>query len=73
MNDKRTLSRYNSLTPSLCDYAFGLYSDAIQATNNPLAGYVVNSFDDDFVPRGAFPVSITPYHYAANGVYMENS
>jgi hypothetical protein len=27
----------------------------------------VNSFDDDFVPRGAFPVSITPYHYAANG------
>jgi len=70
MNDKRTLARYNSLTPSLCDYAFGLYSDAIQATNNPLAGFTTNSYDDDFVPRGAFPVEITPYHYSANGVLI---
>jgi len=65
MNDKRMLSRYNSLTPSLVDSAWGNYSDAVLANNNPLAGYSTNSYDEDFVPRGAYPVSVTITHNIA--------
>ena len=67
MNDKRMLSRYNSLTPSLVDAAWGSYSDAILANNNPLAGYSTNSYDEDFVPRGAYPVSVAITHNIAGG------
>lgn len=67
MNDKRMLSRYNSLTPSLVDAAFGSYSDAILANNNPLAGFTTNSYDEDFMPRGAYPVSVAITHNIAAG------
>jgi len=58
MNDSRMLSRYNSLTPSLPDNQYGSYSDAVGANNNPLASYNTNSYDIDFVPRGAYPIVI---------------
>lgn len=54
MNDSRVMSRYNSTAPALRDQAYGFYPDAIGATNNPLAAYGVASYDNDFVPRGAF-------------------
>ena len=67
MNDKRQLSRYNSMTPSLPDSAYGVYKDAILANNNPLAGFSTNSFDEDFCPRGAYPVSVSILHQVFGG------
>jgi hypothetical protein len=57
MNDNRVLSRYNSLTPSLPDNQYGMYSDAVGANSNPLATISNNSYDTDFVPRGAYPIT----------------
>jgi hypothetical protein len=63
MNDKRMLSRYNSMTPSLPDDAYGLYADGILTNNNTLAGINNNGYDLDFAPRGAFPVSVVVQHF----------
>lgn len=63
MNDKRMLSRYNSMTPSLPDDAYGLYADGVLTNNNTLAGINNNGYDLDFAPRGAFPVSVVVQHY----------
>jgi len=79
MNDNRKLSRYNSMTPSYPDQQWGLFSQAvdpatlINTNSNPLASYNNNGYDSDFQPRGAFPVSLTVEHYAANGDYIDNS
>ena len=62
MNSARELYRYNSTSPSLPDSQWGKYSDAIEATNNPLGGFANNSLDLDFDPRGAFPATITVVH-----------
>jgi hypothetical protein len=73
MNDKRMLSRYNSMTPALPDCAFGEYKNAPASNNNPLAGYLNNSYDEDFVPRGAYHLdSIQIDHYVA-GAYTDSS
>lgn len=72
MNDKRMLSRYNSMTPSLPDDAYGEYKDAVLSNNNPLASFNNNSYDPDFYPRGAYPVSIVINHYHDN-VLVDNS
>jgi len=53
-NDKRSLSRYNSMTPNMVD-TYGNYSDAVGANNNPLGSYS-NVGDNDLLPRGAFAV-----------------
>jgi hypothetical protein len=58
MNNSRELYRYNSMTPSLPDQAYGIYADANGANNNPLAGYANASYDIDQTPRGAFPLKI---------------
>jgi hypothetical protein len=66
MNDNRMLSRYNSLTPSYVDNQWGLYSNAVLTNSNPLAAYNNNGYDEDFEPRGAYPLeSITISHYNA--------
>jgi uncharacterized membrane protein YgcG len=72
MNDKRMLSRYNSMTPSLPDDAYGLYADGILTNNNTLAGINNNGYDLDFSPRGAFPVQVVVQHFIA-GVLTDNS
>jgi len=72
MNDKRMLSRYNSMTPSLPDDAYGLYADGILTNNNTLAGINNNGYDLDFAPRGAFPVSVVVQHFIA-GVLTDAS
>ena len=62
MNDNRVLNRYNSMTPSYPDCAYENYADGLYATNNPLASYNTNSYDADFMPRGAFPTVIGVIH-----------
>jgi hypothetical protein len=54
MNDKRMLNRYNSMTPSMPDEAYGLYSNGVGANNNPLGGYTNNGYDPDFLSRGSW-------------------
>ena len=54
MSDNRVLSRYNSMTPSLPDCAWGQYSNAPGTNSNPLASYNNSSYDESFEPRGAF-------------------
>ena len=56
--DRRKLNRYNSLCPSLPDSFYAEYKSGLGAMNNVLSGYNNQSLDEDFVPRGAFPVSI---------------
>jgi hypothetical protein len=55
MNDSRELYRYNSITPSMPDFAFLNYADGIEANNNVLAGYQNYGYDLSLSPRGAFP------------------
>lgn len=67
MNDNRMLSRYNSLTPSYVDNQWGLYSNAVLTNSNPLAGYNNNGYDEDFEPRGAFPLLSTTITHNITG------
>jgi len=72
MNNSRELYRYNSMTPSLPDQAYGEFSDGVNASNNPLASYSTASYDVDQVPRGAFPVVVTLNRYVS-GVLTDQS
>lgn len=67
MNDSRELYRFNSTTPSLPDQAYGLYSQAVGAGNNPLGEYADAAYDVDQVPRGAFPISYGVVHNVSGG------
>ena len=74
MNDNRKLSRYNSMTPSYPDQQYGEYQYGVNtigvpsnSNNNPLSSWNNNSYDSDFVPRGAFPVVLTVEHYTVVG------
>lgn len=68
MNDNRVLSRYNSTTPSYPDQQYAEYATGALANNNPLAGYTNNSYDSDFLPRGAYPLdSIYVQHNITGG------
>jgi len=58
MYDKRKLNRYNSTCPSLPDSYYSEYANGLGCLNNVLAGYNNSSLDDDFQPRGGFPVKI---------------
>jgi hypothetical protein len=79
MNDNRKLSRYNSMTPSYPDQAWGQYNQAVNTTNlnnsnsNPLASYNNNGYDSDFQPRGSFPVTLYVEQYQADGTYVSDS
>ena len=74
--DRRKLNRYNSLCPSLPDSFYSEYISGLGAINNVLSGYNNQSLDEDFVPRGAFPVSIlNVIHSFENGgtAYYDSS
>lgn len=73
MNDKRVLSRYNSLTPSLPDSAWGEYAYGIGSNSNPLAAYNNNGYDEDFAPRGAYSLDFLQIDHYINGVYADAS
>jgi hypothetical protein len=79
MNDNRKLSRYNSMTPSYTDQAWGQYNQAVSvganpnnSNSNPLGSYSNNGYDSDFQPRGSFPVTLTVQQYEA-GTLVSNS
>ena len=61
--DRRKLNRYNSLCPSLPDSFYAEYASGLGAMNNVLSGYNNQSLDEDFVPRGAFPVTIANVYH----------
>ena len=67
MNSARELYRYNSTSPSLPDSQWGAFTDAVQATNNPLGGFANNSLDLDFDPRGSFAATFTVVHTLGDG------
>ena len=74
MNDNEVLSRYNSMTPSLPDCAYGEYKSAPGANNNPLADYSTNSYDEDLSARGAFGLDVLQIdQYTAGNVFVSNS
>jgi hypothetical protein len=74
MNDNRMLSRYNSLTPSYVDNQWGLYSQGVLTNSNPLASYSNNGYDEDFEPRGAFPLTfLNINHYNATTDTFDSS
>lgn len=62
IHDKRWLSRYNGMTPTMYD-TYGSYNDAVGANNNPLGNWQNSaSLDNDLIPRGCFPARF--YYYA---------
>jgi hypothetical protein len=73
LNNSRELYRYNSTTPSLPDQAWGIFSEAVEANNNPLASYNTASYDLDQVPRGAFPITVNNVDHYVGGVLTNNS
>lgn len=73
MNDKRVLSRYNSLTPSLPDSAWGEYKNAPGSNSNPLASYNNNGYDEDYMPRGAYALDFIQIDRYVSGVYTDHS
>jgi hypothetical protein len=65
MNDNRKLARYNSMTPSMPDCQWGNFSQAVNvvgpvanSNNNVLSSLNNNGYDNDFQPRGSYPVSL---------------
>ena len=73
MNDKRQLSRYNSMTPSMPDCAWGQNVDGIGSNNTPLASYANNGYDEDFMPRGAYPVIVESIVHQIYGAGTDTS
>lgn len=62
LNSREHLAYYNGMTPSLPDGDYAEFSDALGATNNPVAGYSNGGYDNRLAGRGGFPVSITVLH-----------
>lgn len=73
MSDRRILSRYNSMTPSLPDCQWGEYRDAPGTNSNPLASYNNASYDESFEPRGAFALDFLQIDHYVAGVYADAS
>jgi hypothetical protein len=74
MSDKRNLSRYNSMAPSLPDSAWGEYKNAPATNSNPLASYNNASYDECFEPRGSFKLDFIQIdRYNAAGAFQDNS
>lgn len=73
MSDRRVLSRYNSLTPSLRDAQWGEYKDAPASNSNPLASYNNASYDENFEPRGSFSLDFLQIDRYVAGVYTDHS
>jgi len=77
MNDNRKLARYNSMTPSLPDCQWGDFSQAVNtvgpianSNNNVLSSLNNNGYDNDFQPRGSYPVELLgiTHNVAGGGV-----
>lgn len=72
MMDKRKLNRLNSQTPSFPDSSYGTYSDCLDTNSNPMASYNNMGYDESFIPRGAFPLTLSNVFHYVGGVYADN-
>lgn len=75
IHDKRALSRYNGATPVQFDTVAD-YSQIAGSNQNPFASFKNASYDNDLLPRGAYPVSIvnttgTNYNEAGAATVIE--
>lgn len=73
MNTSEVLSRYNSMTPSYPDCAFGEYKSSTGTNANPLASYNNMGYDTDLVPRGAYKLDFIQIDRYVAGVYTDHS
>jgi len=80
MNDNRKLARYNSMTPSLPDCQWGQFSQAVNtigpianSNNNILSSLNNNGYDNDFQPRGSFPMTVLGVVHQINGAGTDAS
>jgi len=67
MNDREFLTAWNATTPSLPDGDYGSYADGLATNNNPLAGYGNGGYDNQVLPRGAYPVTMVVAHQIFGG------
>jgi hypothetical protein len=74
MCDPRELTKYNGMTPTLADMFYLQYADGTSSANNVLAGYTSNTYDNELMGRGAFPLkSATLSQYNSSGTYVSSS
>jgi len=79
-NDNRKLARYNSMTPSMPDCQWGQFSQAVSvvgpvsnSNNNVLSSLNNNGYDNDFQPRGSFPVQLLGVVHNITGGGVDDS
>jgi len=73
MNSTEALSRYNTMTPSYPDCAWGEYQYGVGSNANPLASYNNMSYDTDFCPRGGYKLEFIQIDRYVGGVFTDNS
>jgi hypothetical protein len=80
MNDNRKLARYNSMTPSMPDCQWGDFAQAVNvagpvanSNNNVLSSLNNNGYDNDFQPRGSYPVKLVGVVHRITGGGTDDS
>jgi hypothetical protein len=58
IHDKRVLSRYNGLSPVQFD-TLAKYTKIAGSNQNPFASFLNASYDNDLLPRGSYPITLT--------------
>lgn len=67
MIDPKDLHKYQGMTPCLPDSFYKYFSDADGKPNDPLADFTNASYDNELLPRGAYPLrSYVVQHYINN-------
>lgn len=56
LNNNRELYRYNGMCPVLPDQSYKQFADGVGSSNNALGDYQDQSYDNDLLPRGAYPI-----------------
>lgn len=78
IGDMETAARYNGMTPSLPDAYYKFYNVACgdagatlgfwqPTNNNPMGGFNYASYDNDLLPRGAYPPASATYERWKSG------
>ena len=60
INDPEELHAYNGGTNTLSDDTWLNYSDAINASSNPLGGFIDTNYNMNIIGRGCLPATIIP-------------
>ena len=58
IHDKRVLSRYNGMSPVQFD-TLAKYTKIAGSNQNPFASFLNASYDNDLLPRGSYPITLT--------------